>query len=342
MKFPLIRFHLSGMDLGQTNITAKMLTLEGNLDWPSLVVTNARAIFQDGSALQVRGQTDFKEKTIADAAIEFKGPLLQQWLPPGYSCQAMSFSGNVHGPWNQLIHDGHAEVTNFTSPQFQPMAVQLDWAGEELSLKSFNLTVSAGTSSLLSRGSVALGGSGTNLVINALTLRKNSKTLLELKDSTRISGGLAGPTNIWRAEIDSFHWVGEAGDIQARATIDWRRQGNLEATIQKVHSDLFQDFLKSTTEQFEIRNFKCAAGWTNAPATIELQLSAAGFGQADVVLAIGYDLVEHAPKSWAEYDELAHSLQADLVQAATVGAAHERILLLPNYVENVMKRDNPA
>jgi translocation and assembly module TamB len=285
MKFPTVRFHLTGVDVGQAQLKAKMFTLEGQLDWPSLVLTNAGAVFQDGSTLQARGQTDFNQKSIADAAIEFKGPLLQRWLPPGYAYQTASFSGHAHGPWKELIHDGRVEVTNFTSPQFQPLEVQFDWKGEQLNLRSFDLLVSAGMSSLLTHGALALGESGTNLVLNALTLGKNGRPLLELKNSTRVSGNFASSSYKWRAELDSFHWVGEAGDIQARGTVEWPRKATLEASIQKVHSDLFQDFLKSTLEQFDIRNLQFTAGWTNGPAMIDLQLSAAGFAQAGLTLA---------------------------------------------------------
>lgn len=45
------------------------------------------------------------------------------------------------------------------------------------------------------------------------------------------------------------------------------------------------------------------------------------------------------PASWAEYSRISTGLQEGIVQAAKVTDVHERILLLPNYVENKMKHE---
>lgn len=45
------------------------------------------------------------------------------------------------------------------------------------------------------------------------------------------------------------------------------------------------------------------------------------------------------PASWAEYERISLQLQETIVRAAEVTDVHERILLLPNYVENKMKRE---
>src|SRR5260370_34482004 len=112
--------------------------LNAECDWPSLHVADASAAFDDGSMAYLNGTADLEKQSVSEGRFRFNGPLARQWLPYGYSYESLALSGNFEGPFTQLRHTGHVEAGHFTSPQLQPLGLQVDWRGQRAHIESFD------------------------------------------------------------------------------------------------------------------------------------------------------------------------------------------------------------
>ena len=285
-KFPIARFRLSGSEVGDTHLKIASLKIEGNLTWPWLEVAQVAAAFDDGSTATVKGKVDLEKKEVLDGRLQANGNLARQWLPAGFSYGKLSLTGTVEGPFKELRHSGQLEVTNFISPELQPLQLQAAWEGKQMSLQRATALISAGASSMSVQGSLKIDGAGTNLTLSAFTLTTSNQNVLNLAAPATFSlthGQM--PTDQWIIQESSFDWRGTAGEVYARVAVNWPISGTVDAFIRNFRSATFDDFLTSRAEPFEIRSFKASGGWTNGPLSFSILGSAGMKPRKDLPLA---------------------------------------------------------
>ncbi|MCU1311481.1 MAG: hypothetical protein JWO20_2606 [Candidatus Angelobacter sp.] len=275
-RFPTARFHLSGLSIGTTKLKAKSAGIEGGLDWPWLQISEAHAVFEDGSTASVSANLEMQQQLVEAGRFAFSGPLVRRWLPRGYTYQSLVVAGQFQGPLKEPSHSGHLDLSNFAGPDLRPLGLAFDWQGKLGNLSRLAADLSAGSSSLQVRGALDLEKAGGELRLNALTLRKSGTSLLALERPTRFFFHHPDTFSPWHAQVDSLHWTGSAGDIQAQAAVDWPHSGSIKASIHAFRSELFEDFLKPRAGPFELRALALSAAWTNGPVNFGLELSAAG------------------------------------------------------------------
>jgi len=283
-KFPSAEFHLKGSNFGNSNLLTSVLETGGTFTWPRLEITQAAASFEDGSSITARAKVDFEKKEITGADLDLNGGLLQRWLPSGYSYAGLHLTTLAHGPFQSLQHSGRLVITNFTSPQFSPLQLQVDWSGTQTNLDPVSLSLSARSSSLAFQGSLAIGTFGTNLTLQSVTLTKSNQPMLTLTKPLVISLN-HDSSNASLLSVDSFNWQGRAGAVQASAILDWPAWGYFNASATNIRSGLADDFLKSPLEPFEIHSFKAVGGWTNGPLEFTVDGSGSTDAQKDLPLA---------------------------------------------------------
>ncbi|HWH68860.1 MAG TPA: translocation/assembly module TamB domain-containing protein [Candidatus Sulfotelmatobacter sp.] len=318
-KYPIARFQLSGTNIGPQQLQAKTLSLRGNLDWPWLQLTESEARFEDGSSAAASGKLDWEHKALADAHFQFNGPLIRRWLPAGYSYQGLTVSGTAHGPLEALRHSAHVEVAGFSSPRLQPLALRADWSGQQLNFERAEVVAFTGLGRLRAQGALEVGRSGANLLVQTLTLSQGGPAVLALEQPARLSLGRAGAAGgPWSGRLEAFHWQGSAGDVQLQGAVVWPRTGRLEASLQNLHSEVLDSFLKSTPAPITIQNLGLRAGWTNSPIQFSLELTAS----AVTNLALSAELQLTGNQQGIRLEKL-------VFQAATPGGRPEGSASLP-------------
>src|SRR5204863_2955203 len=168
------------------DIKSKSLTAEGNLAWPWIDITSAKADFDDGSAAEVNGKVELEKRVIDDGHLQFYGPFARKWLQPDFSYRDLSLALNFDGPLKQITHRGHLEAADVTGPQLQPTKLRCDWSGTLTNLERAELTATAGSSSLRIKGGLGFGASGADCLLTTLSLASNGIAQLELQQPTRI------------------------------------------------------------------------------------------------------------------------------------------------------------
>lgn len=276
-KFPIGRFHLSGVGVGTQALEARSFEVAGELNWPWLRISEVHAAFNDSSTASVSANLQMIEKVIEAGRFAFAGPLVRRWLPPGYSYQDLAVTGQMHGPFNELTHSGHLQITNLVTPDLRSVNVALDWQGKQTNLNPAVVEISSGRSSLSAQGALNIEGVGVNLTLDQLTLRRDGKPLLALDKSVDLSfSKRPGSEASWLASVNSLHWAGSAGDLSLQAAVDWPGSGSLEVSAKDFDSELVADVLKAKIEPFALRALTLSAGWTNGPMNYALEVSAAG------------------------------------------------------------------
>ena len=206
-KFPLGRFELAGADIGNPELKAGTLSVKGSLNWPWLEVSEAAAAFDGGSAATLSAKLDLRTNALSDGHLAFQGPLLNHWLPHGYSYQGLALSGTFSGPLDELRHEGKLEVTNFISGALQPLQLRASWSGREQNLERAEATLSTSGASLSLHGSLALSTNRTRIQLTALTLSTNEQPALTLEAPVELSFG-HGPTREGlQVDLTPLDWV---------------------------------------------------------------------------------------------------------------------------------------
>jgi translocation and assembly module TamB len=273
-KFPDLRFRVSGSDIGNEDVKARTVAINGGFDFPVLEFRELRAQFADSSFANVRATLDLNKKEVVSATVRFGGPLLQRWLPSGWSYDDYSLEATLSGPFKAPTHNARLNITNITSPNLKPFHVQAQWTGNGLNLDPLELRLSSSNVSLQCRTAVS---GGTNIGLNSLTLTEGSSPVLELAQPTHLRIAPRSSHNPrWRVELDPFIWRGSAGELQVEADVSWPHLGRLNIEAKNMQSDLVHSFLNAHIEPFKINSLAASAAWSNGPAITSLQCSGTG------------------------------------------------------------------
>lgn len=272
---PEARVRVSGSEIGNGQIKARTFAFDARCDWPLVSVTVARASFEDGSEASLAGKADVKAETIADGVLQFSGPLARQWLPEGCSYESLSVTGRLEGPFKALTHAGRVELTHFTSPEFQPVQLEADWAGKQRNIEHFGFKLSCTNSSLAASGSTVLNSREPVVQLSRLSFDAYNRPLLELKQPCQVTARRR-PPNHWDLTVHPFEWQGPGGELRCSAFIDWPSRGDLQLYVRDLSSTNFAGIAKRQMPEAKIRTLQATASWTNGPVAFSVALSTVG------------------------------------------------------------------
>jgi translocation and assembly module TamB len=278
-RLPTAQFTITGADVGGYRIQAKTLTVKGEFNWPSIDITNANAVLDDGSAVTISGKMDLQSQALESAKLQLNGPLVQRWLPGEYRYEELSLKANAQGALTNLAHDGELGVRNFSTPKTRPLQLKVDWTREQLNLTRAEVSIVASNATLSTVFSMATNQepSLTNVAINLekLSLQKGGKSALELEKSAAIVMG-KGEMNRWLLRVTGFAWRGPSGGIGLESELDWPKAGEAHISVENLQSDLVDDFFNFRSEKFYLGKLDASAGWTNGPLTFRVEMAGSG------------------------------------------------------------------
>jgi translocation and assembly module TamB len=269
------RFRLAGSDIGNSEITACNLVLEGMLHWPWVELTNASVILTDGSICAVGGKFDLRSDAITDGRFVIKGPDTNAWLPPGFKYGTLSAAGQFSGPFTNLMHNGELEMTEFVGPQIKPVALHTTWQGNGIHSANVDLQIEGGSSALFLKCALQPGNRGAEMLLEDLALVTNSAPLLALVKPCRISIARAERGPGWAFILTPLKLKGQA-ELDAEATIYWPQEGAMRLEARNLNTAAFRPFVKSDLDEIEVRRLDAAVHWSNGPATFRIELAADG------------------------------------------------------------------
>ena len=272
-KLPQVRFSLSGSDIGNEQLTATALRLQGNFDWPWLALSEAQADFDDGSSASLSGRLDVEKKISSGAQLKFGGGLARHWLPPNYSFKSLSLGAHFEGPLTNLVHDGQLEITEVAVPGLKPAHLQGKWNGRQLSLDHFTVQAGIGNSSIQTEGALNIASKAITLRLEKLALFSNQQSVLELFHPSSVSITRASAGSGWQLDVSQIEWSGLSGKIQIQGFVQWPAEGTVQLSIDKVTSAMAADCLEKPLPDVQIDNLFAKVGWTNTPMSFEIKSS---------------------------------------------------------------------
>jgi len=272
--WPEIHFNLTGAGIGDEQLKAGTVNVEGSLGWPWLNLSEATGTFQDGSQVSLRGRINVRERKIEEAKVFLTGTLLQRWFPRGYSCEKLTLTASANGPVKSLHHSGHLEITNLTSRLLNPMHLRADWSGTQLSLDNASLSISVPGSSLSLDGRIALASHAADLTLTNFTMMNSGQMVLALTDPFRLAMEKLSEPNQFHLRLDSFKWQGTAGCVQVDADAAWPTTGVLRGSAHNLQSTILNGFLRTKIEPFQLDALDFQVGLTNGPLAFAVNASA--------------------------------------------------------------------
>jgi translocation and assembly module TamB len=283
-RFPTGRFHLSGSGIGDGKIKTKDVGVDCSLDWPRLTLKKATASFDDGSSATVSGTLDLEQKRVEEGQVAFNGPIIQQWLPPGYGYQNLAFTARFSGALGDIQHEGRLAVTNCVGPLTQPCQVEVDWTGHQWNISRTEVNLTVTNLSLVARGAASLDTKQLNL--ETLTICSNDQTVLELTHPFQAVVVPAEPSGPVKVDATSFDADGLAGQIHAELKLDWPTHGMGQVEISQFSPAVLNALLKDQLPQVNIQRLNAWGGWTNGPAVFGADIAAqATIGKRSVLSA---------------------------------------------------------
>jgi translocation and assembly module TamB len=272
-KFPSVQFRLSGSEVGRAAITASSLSVEGSFAWPLLKVSRAQAGFPDGSFATVSGEVELETNALTNGHVEMRGPFGREWLPEGYSYEGLQLVGALEGPLDALRHHGNLFVTNVVTPKLRPLQLRADWSGEQTKLEQLSLLARSSNSSAQVDGALKLFGEEIQLQLARFSLMTNDEPFLSLAQPCEMTLRMPKGDGNLALHTTSLVWTGSAGQIEANASLDWPRQGQLALSLNDLFSAPFATFLQTNIPGTHIEKLMASVDWSNSPARLALNTS---------------------------------------------------------------------
>ncbi|HTL58177.1 MAG TPA: translocation/assembly module TamB domain-containing protein [Candidatus Limnocylindrales bacterium] len=272
-RFPRATFQITGTNIGNQTLAATALDITGGLDWPQLILTNTSAQLADGSVAVIGGQLDLASQTVSNGQFLARGPFLRRWLPAAYSYETLTVSGSFHGSTRKLMHEGHLEVSGFSSPELQSLGVRLDWRGQQQTVSEFQLDTFTSAARLQAQGAITNASTQIELNVNSMVLLTNGQTVLALSRPVQMTFVPPVDGEVWKFNCSPFDWTGAGGHLSITASLDWPVSGEMSLSAERASSRLVSKFFKASWLEVELEKLAASLSWSNTPATFDLHLS---------------------------------------------------------------------
>lgn len=274
-KWPSAVFDLAGSDMSYQFLAVSNLNIIGRFDWPDLAISNASAVLPDGSVARVKGEVDLAKQIVSNGSLRFTGPFGNRWLRPTASYRDLSLSTSFSGPINELTHEGSVKVADFSSSHLRPIQLQANWSGHQETLEHFQVELSAGSSRIEAQGAFTNHPTQMDLRLGSFSLMTNRQAILSLGQPVQISARRPGAGAGWGLRSSPFEWSGPAGQLQARAALNWPEAGDLNISLHRVSSGLLSSFVETNWPALEVGHLQASVNWSNGPLTYSVELSGA-------------------------------------------------------------------
>src|ERR1043166_3401779 len=155
----------------------------------------------------------------------------------------MSRSG---GSTKMIAHTGTVSLGHVSGPALHPLELRMDWAGQALNLDRCRLAAHAGNSSLETRASVMTASTKATVLVNAFTLERNARPILELDAPCEFSLVRTNPASRWpQFKLSPFHWRNGSNELRLEGEVDWPASGRGRAAAHGIDLSALADFFKS-------------------------------------------------------------------------------------------------
>ncbi|HHY86987.1 MAG TPA: hypothetical protein GYA07_15850 [Verrucomicrobia bacterium] len=280
--YPRVAFAFEGSELSFTNAQLAWVQLNGELEWPRLVLRQIEARAADATELTGSGAFDASARTLHDVQVNVSGPAGNAFLPEGYAFSNAMVSLRVNGELSGPEHAGEAVVEGVSTRFTKALDLTASWKGKGWRIDEGQFVARAGTSELEGRLSAILGGATNEVAVSGLTLAKGGNRLLALDQPFRVlwrrsDGALRnGP----EFSLGRIRWTGEQRSLDAEADIQWPGQGRFALEAVRLDRGVVDDFITLPEGDFAVRRLAVEGGWTNGPVVFALtnasELVAAG------------------------------------------------------------------
>lgn len=279
-KFPRVTFKLSGSGVATSSLTASNLEMSGELHWPEVDLKQAQVKMDDGSQFSLSGIYDLTQKTIRDGRLHSSGPFGGEFLPADYSFSSASVDAQFSGPLTSLTNSAAIAVKHLTTPYANPLDLQSEWSAQGLNVNAAQVKIAAGNSTVLLRGSAAVGSREKILTLTTLDLTQTNHTLMHLQQPARIaftpaSGHAGFGTNTpWHLKLEPLDLAGDGRDFLLTADVSWPENGTFACRAQELDAQLLKDFIPKADAEAVLNSLNFSGGWTNGPIAFQLASAA--------------------------------------------------------------------
>ncbi|MEO7413892.1 MAG: translocation/assembly module TamB domain-containing protein [Opitutaceae bacterium] len=255
-KPPLIVATIEARDVAVKDLTIARVSAATTFDWPRLIVKDAVLGFAEGGQLALRGEWNFQSSELVDVVAqgEVRPPAIRRWLPANLDFESLKLAVKAHGPIAALQHEGTAQLTRFTGPRVNPLAVDVGWGGVGAAVQISNGRIRAKNSLITLTGK----------------LDAKSARLETLKwehgDVERFA--LVQPATIrWspKLEVETVQLRGPEASITLAAALG--ESGKLDAAVRDLPSVWLADFVEIPGPDWRLTSFEAQSSWDRGPAT---------------------------------------------------------------------------
>lgn len=274
--FPRVTFKLSGSGVAAASITTSNLEMSGELRWPEVDLKGAQVEMTDGSQFLLSGVFDMTQKIVRDGRLHSSGAFGRQFLPADYSFSSASMDAQFSGPLTSLTNSTAIAVKHLIAPHVNPIDLQANWSAQGLNVNTAQVNIAAGNSTVLLRGSAAVGSNQKNLTLTTLDLSASNHTLLHLQQPAHISFNPGtthtgvGTNAPWNLKLDSLGLAGDGRNFLLAADVSWPERGTFRCQAQRLDARMLKDFIPKADAEAILNRLDFSGGWTNGPITFQL------------------------------------------------------------------------
>lgn len=278
-KYPQAQLQVSGANIGNDLVVANSLNASATFAWPAVSVSSLNLQFDDGSAASLSGNVDLAQKTATNGQFQFQGPLLQRWIPAGYSYDRLSVTGTFEGPIEHPSHSGRLAALGIETPNVLRSSLSLRWDGQDKDLRHFELQLDQTNASLTAAGALNFDPEKMRLQLDRFVLLTNRSQALALTAPATLNFTLPQTNAGWRLDTTPLSWNGPAGELNLQSSVRWPEQGAVQVSLRHFPVDFLGHFTKASFPLVTVNQLAAAMNWSNGPATLRLEASGTGLAK---------------------------------------------------------------
>lgn len=219
-------FQLEGTEVRHGDFTIPRGKLNGELQWPRLVVSALELELGENDRVSAHGAVDWRQRQVEAGEIEAKlsPDSIRRWLPDEIAWTQAEVSAQVSGPFDALAHQGRATVRELHIGKLREMDAAAQWEGAAATVDVTNLTLTNPRVRLEAAAQVK----AASATVTALSMQRADEKALTLTSPVEIA---------WQPtlQISAVEFTGEASRIVLDVTE--REHLAFTANVEGIDSD---------------------------------------------------------------------------------------------------------
>jgi len=202
-------FQLQGSDVRHGDYLIPRGALNGELQWPRLVVSTMELELGSNDHISAHGAVDWRQRVVETSEIEARlsPESIRRWLPESIAWVQAEIGAQVSGSFDALAHQGRVNVRELRIGELREMAAEAQWQGEARAVDITNLTLLNDRVRLEAAAQTTASG----LTLTKANLQRADGKALVLTAPVEIAWA---PT--WR--MDALEFAGESSRIALNVT----------------------------------------------------------------------------------------------------------------------------